>query len=563
MIHGPAMLRFPETITEPKRMSQPTINPPPVLPGAYPLVGHILDFGKNPHDFMMRLRRQLGDVAEFKMFHQDMVLMTGEEASEAFYRAPDEVLDQGPAYKIMTPIFGKGVVFDAPIKRKNEQLQMLMPALRDKAMRTYSGIIVGEVESLVKDWGAAGEVDLLEFAKELTIYTSSHCLLGPEFRFELNKEFGKIYHDLEMGIQPIAYVFPYLPLPVFRRRDQARGQLQKLVAQIIEKRAGQAESTTNVFQTLIDAHYEDGSKLTAHEITGMLIAAVFAGHHTSSGTASWVLIELLRNPEHYKAVVEEVDGLFGEDGEVTFESLRQIPKLENVIKEVLRLHPPLIILMRKVMQDFKVKDYTIKAGKFVCAAPSVTHRIPELFPDPERFDPDRYLPERGEDKNLFGWQAFGGGKHKCSGNAFALFQIKAIFCVLLRRYDFELVDAPAGYRDDYTKMVVEPASPCRVRYRKRQTGLAAAAPASAVESFAGEKPATFAVQVDWDLCKGHANCMAEAPEIFQVDEKGQLTVLDSAPPMEWLVKAKAAEKFCPTQAIKIVGDDCQSGGLGS
>jgi len=534
-------------------MTESSFKAPPVLPGAYPLVGHILDFGKNPHAFMMKLRQQLGDVAEFKMFHQDMVLMTGPEASEAFYRAPDEVLDQGPAYKIMTPIFGKGVVFDAPIKRKNEQLQMLMPALRDKAMRTYSGIIVQEVENLIKDWGDSGEVDLLEFMKELTIYTSSHCLLGPEFRFELNKEFGAIYHDLEMGIQPIAYVFPNLPLPIFRRRDKARQTLQGLVAQIMENRAGKAENTTNVFQALIEAHYEDGSKLTAHEITGMLIAAVFAGHHTSSGTASWVLVELLRNPQHLQAVLDEIEGLFGEDGQITFESLRQIPKLENVIKEVLRLHPPLIILMRKVMQDLKVKDYTIKAGKFVCAAPSVTHRIAELFPNPEQFDPDRYTAERAEDKNLFGWQAFGGGKHKCSGNAFALFQIKAIFCVLLRRYQFELIDPPETYQDDYKKMVVEPASPCRIRYRKRQVVPVSISQTAVVEETQAVRGCpTFKIQVDWDLCKGHGTCMGDAPELFHVDDNGKLTVLNDAPSMEWLEKAEAAEKHCPTQAIKLV-----------
>jgi len=527
---------------------------PPVLPGALPLIGHIKDFGKSPHAFMMKLRERLGDVAEFKMFHQDMVLMTGPEASEAFYRAPDEVLDQGPAYKIMTPIFGKGVLFDAPIKRKNEQLQMLMPALRDKAMRTYSGIIVQEVESLIKDWGDSGEVDLLEFMKELTIYTSSHCLLGPEFRFELNKEFSRVYHDLEMGIQPIAYVFPNLPLPVFRRRDQARLKLQEMVSAIMEKRKGQAEQSTNVFQALIEAHYEDGSKLTPQEITGMLIAAVFAGHHTSSGTASWVLIELLRNPQHLAAVRDEIETLFGADGEVSFDSLRQIPKLENVIKEVLRLHPPLIILMRKVMQDLKVKDYTIPAGKFVCAAPSVTHRIAELFPDPEKFDPDRYTPERAEDKNLYGWQAFGGGRHKCSGNAFALFQIKAIFCVLLRRYEFELVENPAYYQDDYTKMVVEPTSPCRVRYRKRVVSSAAVSEASSSESIADSKSAgnTFKIEIDWDLCKGHGTCMGDAPELFHVDDNGKLTVLNASPDVEWLEKAQAAEKHCPTQAIRLV-----------
>lgn len=525
---------------------------PPRLPGALPLVGHILDFGKNPHDFMMRLRARYGDVAEFKMFHQDMVLLTGAKASEAFYRASDEALDQGAAYKIMTPIFGHGVVFDAPIKKKNQQLQMLMPALRDKPMRTYSDIIVEEVESLIADWANAGEIDLLAFTKELTIYTSSHCLLGPEFRHELNKEFAEIYHDLEQGIKPIAYVFPNLPLPVFRRRDKARARLQGLVTEIMTRRAAARTESQNVFQTLIDAEYEDGSKLTPHEITGMLVATIFAGHHTSSGTTAWVLIELLRHPEHMRAVVEEIDGLFGVDGVVTFESLRQVPKLENVLKEVLRLHPPLIILMRKVLIDFEIGDYSIKAGKFVCAAPAVSHRIPELFPNPEQFDPNRYLLDRAEDKNLYGWQAFGGGRHKCSGNAFALFQIKAIFCILLRRYEFELVGPAEEYCDDYTKMVVEPRSPCRVRYKKReQLSSESESCTSTSASSASVAARHFRVEVDMDLCKGHASCMAEAPEVFHVDENGRLTLLNEQPEDAFREKVLAAAKYCPTQAIKV------------
>lgn len=533
-------------------MNQKTFQEPPKLSGALPFVGHIVEFGKNPHAFMMRLREKLGDVAEFKLFHQDMVLMTGVEASEAFYRAPDEVLDQGPAYKIMTPVLGEGVVFDAPIERKNQQLQMLMPALRDKAMRTYADVIVDEVDNLLGRWGDVGSLDLLEFTKELTIYTASHCLLGPEFRYELNKEFSAIYHDLEHGIQPIAYVFPYLPLPVFRRRDAARKRLQELVAGIMEKRSGAADTGTNVFQALIDAEYEDGGKLTAREITGLLIAAVFAGHHTSSGTTAWVLIELLRHPNHLREVIEECDAMFETFGKVTFESLRQLPKLENVIKEVLRLHPPLIILMRKVMQDFHVKDYVIKAGKFVCAAPSVTHRIAGLFPEPDRFDPGRYSPERCEDKNLYGWQAFGGGRHKCSGNAFALFQIKAIISTLLRNYEFELANPPDSYRDDYRKMVVEPNSPCPVRYRARKRAAPAGVAATdQTQEQTGQARENFTVSVDWDLCKGHANCMAEAPEIFHVDENGKLTVLDGTPPMALLEKARAAEKFCPSRAIRI------------
>lgn len=534
-------------------MSSRTFKKPPVLPGSLPFAGHIFSFGKNPHAFMMHLRERFGDVAEFNLFHQKMVLLTGSKASEAFYRAPDETLDQGPAYKMMTPIFGEGVVFDAPIKKRNQQLQMLMPALRDKPMRTYSDLIVKEVEDLIGAWGDSGEIDLQEFTKELTIYTSSHCLLGREFRHELNAEFASIYHDLEQGIQPIAYVFPYLPLPAFRRRDKARARLQQLVTQIMEKRAATQEQSTNVFQMLIEARYEDGSRLTPHDITGMLIATIFAGHHTSSGTTAWVLIELVRHPEHLRAVRAEIEDVFGSDGPVTFESLRQMPKLENVIKEVLRLHPPLILLLRKVMKDFYVNDFKIDAGKFVCAAPSVTHRIAELFPDPEVFDPDRYLPERAEDKDLFGWQAFGGGRHKCSGNAFALFQIKVIIGILLRRYRFELVNRPEQYQDDYRKMIVEPASPCPIRYRRRDDVRSAVSPKNEETPAHGGQD-TFRISVDWDLCKGHANCMAEAPELFHVDEQGRLTVLEEHPDPALLKKARAAEKFCPTRAIQIETD---------
>jgi len=525
---------------------------PPKMPGALPLLGHMLEFGKNPFNYMMKLRNTLGEIGEFRMFHQKMVLMTGPEANEAFFRAPDAQLDQSQAYKIMTPIFGKGVVFDAPPLKKDQQLKMLMQVLRDKPMRSYAQVIVQEVEQMIANWGDKGEIDLLEFMKELTIYTSSHCLLGDEFRYELNEEFVKIYHDLEKGLSPLAFVFPYLPLPVFRRRDKARVRLQELVTGIIAKRAQKPEKSEDAFQILIEASYDDGSRLSAHEITGMLIGTIFAGHHTTAGTAAWTLLELARRPEQLKLVLNELDQHFGADGEVTFQSLREIPVLENVIKEVLRLHPPLIFLIRKVMQDFHFKGYTVKAGKYVCASPRVSHRIADVFPDPEKFDPDRYSEARQEDARPFSWIAFGGGKHKCSGNAFALLQLKAIFSILLRRYRFELTDDKDTYQDDFTQMVVQPLSPCRVRYIKRTDISAAATEASRnnVQESTQVSPG-FQIKIDRELCQGHATCMTEAPEIFQVDEAGTVTVLQENPSLDLLEKARKAEKYCPTKAIKI------------
>ncbi|MEZ5509783.1 MAG: cytochrome P450 [Gammaproteobacteria bacterium] len=545
------------------RDTQP-LQDPPRLRGGLPLLGHMLPFAKNPFRFMKKVSDDVGEIAQFKIFNQRMVLLTGDEASTLFYRSSDEQLDQSAAYKLMTPIFGEGIIFDAPIDRKNQQLKMLMPSLRMEAMRHHSDKIVQEVEDMMMKWGDSGEVDLVAEMKQLTINTASHCLLGREFRYELTDEFAAIYHDLERGVNALAYSFPNLPIPAFRARDRARKRLHQLVGDIVKKREAQAEKPTDMFQMLIDARYDDGSKLTTNEITGMLVGAIFAGHHTSSGTAAWVLLELLKHPQILRNVRKEVDDLLGADGKVTFQSLREVPKLENVLKEVLRLHPPLIVLMRQVAEPLVYKHYRINVGDMVWAAPPVTHRMSHLFPNPEVFDPDRYNDERAEDKNLMAYQPFGGGKHKCSGNAFAMFQIKAIFAVLLRKYDFELVDPPAAYVDDYGEMIVQPKSPCRVRYRRRPASSfhssfgSAGAPASAASGCpvhstqpAVQKIPSFTISIDRQLCQGHSMCMGEAPELFQVDASGVAHILQEKPDMALLEKAQQAARFCPNQAISI------------
>ena len=225
---------------------------PPSHPGGLPWAGHLISFVRNPFHFVSDVARRGGEIASFRLLGQRVVLLTGDEASEVFYRGSDEQLDQSAAYKLMTPVFGEGVIFDAPIERKNEQLRMLMPTLRAEAMRNHSTKVVQEVEELIANWEKAGEIELVAFMKQLTINTASHCLLGREFRYELNEEFAEIYHDLEQGVHPVAYHFPNLPIPRFRRRDRARKRLKQLVGDIVRRRAEQSDKPDDMFQSLID-----------------------------------------------------------------------------------------------------------------------------------------------------------------------------------------------------------------------------------------------------------------------------------------------------------------------
>ncbi len=442
----------------------------PRLSGGDDEHGHLEEFRTDPIGLMKRLRSECGDVGWFQLAGKHVVLLSGARANEFFFRSSDEDLDQAEAYPFMTPIFGKGVVFDASPERRKEMLHN--SALRGEHMKGHAVTIEREVHRMIADWGDTGEIDLLDFFAELTIYTSTACLIGTKFRDQLDSRFAHYYHQLERGTDPLCYVDPYLPIESFRVRDEARAGLVALVQQIMDQRIANppaAKSDRDMLDVLVSITDEQGEpRFSADEITGMFISLMFAGHHTSSGTSSWTLIEMLRHPVVYAEVINELDELYSDGQEVSFHALRQIPKLENVLKETLRLHPPLIILMRVAQGEFEVEGHPIHKGDFVAASPAISNRIAEDFPDPDSFDPDRYQKPRQEDLlNRWTWIPFGAGRHRCVGAAFATMQIKAIFSVLLRQYEFEMAQPADSYHNDHSKMVVQLARPARVRYRRR------------------------------------------------------------------------------------------------
>ena len=435
--------------------------------------GHLEEFRTDPIGLMQRVRDECGDVGRFALAGKQVVLLSGAKANEFFFRSADEDLDQAEAYPFMTPIFGKGVVFDASPERRKEMLHN--SALRGEHMKGHAVTIEREVRRMIENWGDEGEIDLLDFFAELTIYTSTACLIGRKFRDQLDSRFAHFYHELERGTDPLCYVDPYLPIESFRRRDQARVGLVALVEDIMNQRIANPpadKSERDMLDVLVSVKDDDGKpRFSADEITGMFISLMFAGHHTSSGTSAWTLIELMRHPQTYTAVIKELDELYADGQAVSFHALRQIPRLENVLKETLRLHPPLIILMRVAQGEFEVEGYPIHKGDYVAASPAISNRIPEDFPDPDAFVPERYQQPRQEDLvNRWTWIPFGAGRHRCVGAAFATMQIKAICSVLLREYDFEMAQPPDSYRNDHSKMVVQLARPATVRYRRRRTG---------------------------------------------------------------------------------------------
>src|SRR4051794_26655116 len=373
---------------------------PPVVSNRHPESphGHLEDLRSDPIDLLERVRDECGDIGTFRLADKNVVLVSGADVNEVFFRAPDEVLDQAAAYPFMTPIFGKGVVFDTTPERRKEALKN--QALRGDMMRGHATTIEGEINRMVAEWGDEGEIDLLDWFAELTIYTTSSCLIGKRFREELASSFAHLYHDLEQGTDAIAFVDPYADIDSSHRRDRARAALVELVQGIMDRRVSTsstsggstdqrpAKEDRDLLDVLVSLKTEAGSPhFSADEITGMFISMMFAGHHTSSGTAAWTLIELLRNPDVMTEVVAELDGLYADGSEVSFQALRSIPVLESALKETLRLHPPLILLLRIAKQQIEIGGQGIPARPMVAAPPAVSNRLAPRLPPPGRVHP--------------------------------------------------------------------------------------------------------------------------------------------------------------------------------
>ncbi len=436
--------------------------PIPVVSGGDPETGHLREFNETPIAFLKRVYAECGEIGEFDLAGLKTVLLVGPEAHEAFFRAPDEQLSAADAYQMMVPVFGTGVQYGAPPDIERQQLKMQYQGLKHDRMVNYAVVVAQEAEDFIANWGDEGEIDIYEAFTELTLKTSTHCLLGSEFRYQLTSEFAELYHDLENGLSPSSLRDPGQVDERFIKRDRARERLEELITERVRQRRESGKWEHDMLQIYMDSTYSDGRHLTEHEITGMVIWFMFAGHHTSSNTSAWTLLEITRHPQYLAELRAEIDAIMESGEELSFSALRNMPLLEGFINESLRVHPPLNAISRRVRYDWHYKDYVVEAGKNVMVCPYVSHKLPEHFTAPEAFN-----PKRGKPENVFAEIPFGGGRHKCIGNAFAILQVKTILAALLHRYDFELTQPAEQYGETMPALILRPTDPCVLRYRRR------------------------------------------------------------------------------------------------
>ncbi|KAI0522728.1 hypothetical protein KFK09_005113 [Dendrobium nobile] len=446
---------------------------PPVVK-TFPLIGGLIRFLNGPVVMVREEYAKLGSVFTLNLLHRRITFFVGPDVSSHFFKAPESDLSQQEVYQFNVPTFGPGVVFDVDYSVRQEQFRFFTEALRVNKLRSYVDQMVLEAEDYFSKWGDSGTVDLKYELEHLIILTASRCLLGREVRDKLFDDVSALFHDLDNGMRPISVIFPYLPIPAHRQRDRARFRISEIFATIIKSRKCSGITEDDMLQCFIDSKYKNGRPTTEVEITGLLIAALFAGQHTSSITSTWTGAYLLKYNQYLSAALDEQKRLMKKYGDkVDHDILSEMDVLYRCIKEALRLHPPLIMLLRQSHSEFTVKtkegiEYVIPKGHIVATSPAFANRLPSIYKDPDTYDPDRFSPGREEDKvaGAFSYISFGGGRHGCLGEPFAYLQIKAIWSHLLRNFDFELISPFPEI--DWNAMVVGVKGEVMVRYKRRK-----------------------------------------------------------------------------------------------
>lgn len=414
-------------------MAKPT---PPAIAGL-PVLGNMLDFMRNRTGLLEQGYQQYGPLFSIKLGPKHVAVVAGEEAQHTFFTATDKALRMDKAYGPLRAMFGE-IAFTASPETYNEQRHILHAPFKGGKMPGYVQVMQQEIQQWLDALGETGQIDLSRSLMPLVQNVAAHAIMGLDFRQRVGREFWDLYEDLHNGLDMA--LPPNLPLPKFRKRDQAKAKMHAMLNPIINEHRQAGDKYDDMLQDFATATYKDGRPVENEIIIGLITALMFAGHETTVGQAAWTVVELLRHPEYRKLTQADLDQYLPYGKPIRVETLAQLQHIEWAVHETTRMHPSASTIFRYAEEEVEIGDYRIPKGWLVMLNTELAQRLPEVFSNPNQFDPLRFAPDREEDKkHRFTITGFGGGVHKCTGMNFANNEMMVITSLLFQQFDLELL----------------------------------------------------------------------------------------------------------------------------
>jgi cytochrome P450 len=393
-----------------------------------------------PREHAQEFHARYGNVVmqRFRVGGITFVHLYGAEAHRLALVNTDQVFSNKKAWdQIIGRIFPNGLMLrDGEDHRYHRRL--MQAGFKNKVMQRYLVEMVPQVEKAVGDWEVRAGQPLLAYPnfKKMTLDLAATIFLG----MDLGEEASKINKAFELTVDASMPKIPLaIPGTILWRGIRARKYMYDyFLSQVPAKRAGEGG---DMFSLLCRATDEDGNSYTDEEVIDHIIFLMMAAHDTTTSALTSMTYALARNPEWQRRLRDEVSKLGGES--LRYEDLESLEQIEWVMKEALRMYPPLSTLPKYSVKPFEFEGMKIPADALVITYPIHTHYMDEYWSEPERFDPLRFSTERAEHKNHpYCWVPFSGGAHMCIGLHFAIMQVKLVMVEMLRRYEWSV---PDGY----------------------------------------------------------------------------------------------------------------------
>ncbi len=412
------------TTTVPRPLSRPAERRLPPGPPLPVLVQSAI-WARQARRMLYACHERYGDMFTIQIAYEGKwVMLADPEAVKQVFTGDPKVFHAGEGNKILTPVLGRNSVLVLDEKPHMSQRKLLLPPFHGARMQGYEQTMSEIAAREIDSWPTGTPYKLRPRMQAMTLEIILSTVFGvregerlAELR-EALRDFLNLTTD-PLKLAPLALFGPTRVMryrPFRRRIERVDALLYREIAE--RRRVSDLEARDDVLSMLIAARHEDGSPMSEEEIRDELLTLLVAGHETTATSLSWAVERLARHPEKLERLRDEVD-----DGRDEY--------LTATIQETLRLRPVIAIVIRRLTEPVEIGGYELPAGAGVTPCVYLVHRNPEVYPEPDRFLPERFLDNP---PGTYTWIPFGGGVRRCLGASFAQFEMAVVLRELVRRH---------------------------------------------------------------------------------------------------------------------------------
>jgi len=413
---------------------------PPSSPGK-PFVGHLLDFRRDPPGFLSSLAGKYGDIVHFKMGPQDIYLLNHPDFIRDVLVTNNRNFAKSRGLQMAKRFLGESLLTsEGEFHRR--QRRLAQPAFHRQRINAYAEIMTHHAARTRERWREGEILDIWQEMMRLTLAVVGKTLFDADVESEA-PEIGKALTDVmqlfERITNPLSGLLDKLPLPGNIRWLKAKKRLDSTIYRIIHERRASGEDRGDLLSMLLLAQDEegDGGSMTDEQLRDEAMTLFIAGHETTANALTWTWYLLSQHPEVEARLHEEIDNVLA--GAIpTAADVARLRYTEMVFAESMRMYPPAWTMGRRVLSDYQIGEYVVPAESIILMSPWVMHHDPRFFPDPFKFDPERWTTEAREVRPKFSYFPFGGGPRVCIGEQFAWMEGALLIATIAQQWKMSL-----------------------------------------------------------------------------------------------------------------------------